>query len=50
MNTYLVRAHIEKIGMVEESVRTNSENDARLLIEARYRPAKVVLYGVKKIS
>jgi hypothetical protein len=50
VNTYIVRAHIEKIGMVEESVRTNSENDARLLIQARYRPAKVVIYGIKKVS
>ena len=50
MNTYQVKVRVEGVGMVEETVKTNSENDARLLIEARYRPAKVVLYSLKKIS
>jgi len=50
VNTYVVKVHVEGVGMVEETIKTNSENDARLLIQARYRPAKVILYGVKKIS
>jgi hypothetical protein len=36
--------------MLEETVKTNSENDARLLVQRRYAPAKVVLYSIKKIS
>ena len=50
MHTYLVKVHVQGIGVVEESVRTYTSVDALRLIERRYAPAKVSPYNIKQID
>lgn len=50
MNTYLFRVHVAGVGVVEENVSAYTPADAQRLIEARYAPAKVVVYTFTKVG
>jgi len=50
MNTYRFKVHIDGVGVVEETVSAYSPLDAQHLIEARYAPARVVIYSFTKVS
>ena len=50
MHTYLVRVHVEGVGVVEENVSAYTPLDAQRLIERRYAPAKVIMYSSRQIG
>jgi hypothetical protein len=50
MNTYRFKVHVERIGVVEETVGAATPSDAERLIRARYSPLKVVVYTFVQVS
>jgi hypothetical protein len=50
VHSYRFRVHVAGVGVVEEVISAYTPLDAQRAIEAKYRPAQVVVYTFTQLS